>query len=417
MQKIVNFIKEKCQPIVAFCKWVVIGIAVGAVVGLVGCAFYLALGFVGETREKYTWLIWLMPLAGLLIVFLYRASGVSKSGGTNIVLLAVRSEEDIPFKMAPLIFVATILTHLVGGSAGREGAALQLGGSIAHQMGKIIKLDRKDLHIITMCGMSACFAAVFGTPIAAAVFALEVVSVGVMYYAAIVPCAIAALVSMLVGGLFGVIHPAMPIAAIPVISPETLALTLALGVLCALVSLAFCKMLTGASRLAERYVKNQYARVLAGSALILVLTMLVGTRDYMGAGVGIIARAIEGNARPEAFILKMVFTSITLAAAFKGGEIVPTMFIGATFGAAVGAFLGLPPSFCAGVAMIAVFCGVTNCPITSMLIGIELFGTEIAPYLLIACAASYMLSGYSGLYSKQKIMYSKLRPEFVNKHI
>lgn len=411
------FLKKHCKEGLIFVKWIAIAVLLGAVIGAIGCVFYQLLGFVTQYREQHPLILWLLPLGGVLIVFLYRICGVRESQGTNLVLLAVRSEEDVPLRMAPLIFISTMITHLFGGSAGREGAALQLGGSLAQQLGRMLSLDRKDMHIITMCGMSACFAAVFGTPVAAAVFSLEVVSVGVMYYSALVPCAVAALVSTLVSRLFAIEHAELAMRGAPALDALPLLQVLALGILCACVSFCFCKALSEGGRIFKKYLPNPYVRILIGGTLIILLTYLVGSRDYLGTGMQVIQNAFNGQVRPEAFLLKIIFTAITLAAAFKGGEIVPTFFIGATFGAFVGPYLGLDASFAAGLAMVAVFCGVTNCPITSMLIGFELFGIQPAPYLLVICAVSYMLSGYTGLYSKQKILYSKFRSEFINEHV
>lgn len=406
--------KEIYRGSVIFLMWVGIAILLGGVIGLVGCAFYWLLGKVEIVRGTYDWIIYLLPLAGVIIVFLYHTLAKGTRQDTNLVLLAVRSEENVPFRMTPLIFVSTLITHLFGGSAGREGAALQMGGSIGQAFGKLFKLDQKDMHIITMCGMSACFAAVFGTPIAAAIFSLEVVSVGVMYYAALVPCAVSALTATVVSHWLGLEHIWNGVKSIPSLSPIPLTQVAILGGACAVISYIFCKILSKTSKLGDKFLKNDYLKTMVGALIVLALTFLLGTRDYLGAGTDVIRRALLGEAHPLAFAFKIVFTAVTLAAAFKGGEIVPSFFIGATFGAMAGPILGLNASFCAALGMVAVFCGVTNCPITSFLIGVELFGMDIAPFLLVACAVSYMLSGYTSLYSKQKIMYSKFRSEFIN---
>ena len=407
-------LKEIYRGSVIFLMWVGIAILLGGVIGLVGCAFYWLLGEVEVVRGTYDWIIYLLPLAGVLIVFLYHTLAKGTRQDTNLVLLAVRSEENVPFRMTPLIFVSTLITHLFGGSAGREGAALQMGGSIGQAFGKLFKLDQKDMHIITMCGMSACFSAVFGTPIAAAVFALEVVSVGVMYYAALVPCAVSALTAAMVSNWFGLDHSWSLAATIPNVSPIPMVQVAILGGACAVISYIFCKTLSKTNELGEKFIKNDYLRTVVGALIVLALTFLLGTRDYLGAGTDVIQSALLGDAHPLAFAFKIVFTAVTLAAAFKGGEIVPSFFIGATFGAMAGPILGLDASFCAALGMVAVFCGVTNCPITSFLIGVELFGMDLAPFILVVCSVSYMLSGYTSLYSKQKIMYSKFRSEFIN---
>ncbi len=409
-----------------FLKWAVLACVVGTAAGLVGAAFYFALGFVTQVRTDFPVLVLFLPLAGLLIVFLYRAAGIEKSRGTNLVLLAVRSEEKVPFRMAPLIFTGTLLTHLFGGSAGREGAALQLGGSIAAQLGRWFHLDAKDMHIITMCGMSACFSALFGTPIAAAVFSMEVVSVGVMYYAALVPCAIASVLAAQLAGWLGAARTQFTISEIPAVGVIPILQVLLLAALCAAVSILFCAALKGASQAYRRLLPNQYARAAAGGGIVVLLAFLLQTGDYLGAGVPVIQQAMAGQAEPEAFALKIVFTAVTIGAGFKGGEIVPSFFVGATFGCFFGGLIGLSPSFSAALGLVALFCGVTNCPLSSLLMSFELFASSSADaaaagaaagsgvFFLLAVAVSYMLSGYFGLYSKQKIIYSKYSPRFIN---
>lgn len=415
MEKIRQQIKETGKNAAAFLKWVILSLLVGLAVGGVGTAFYYAMKTATGFREANHWIEWFLPLGGMLIVFFYRVCKVDKPQGTNLVLLAVRLPEALPLRMAPLIFISTVLTHLFGGSAGREGAALQLGGSLGYQLGKVFRLDEKDLHIITMCGMSAAFSALFGTPVASAIFAMEVVSVGIMYYAALVPCVVASLTGAAVAHFFGAQETAFSIrGGVPPVSFIPLLQVALLAALCAGVSVIFCYLLHNAGRLYRKYLPNQYARAAAGGALILLLMVLCsGTQDYLGTGMGVIHASINGTARPEAFLLKMIFTAVTLGAGFKGGEIVPSFFIGATFGCFAGGLIGLNPAFGAAVGLMAVFCGVTNCPVTSLVISIELFGAQGIVFYLLAAAVSYMLSGYTGLYSKQKIMYSKYKPEFI----
>lgn len=395
-------------------KWVLFSILVGVSVGAVGAAFHMAIDRATELRESYSWILYFLPLAGLLIVWAYHVTGMSDDKGTEYIIGAVREGRILRIRTAPLIFLSTVLTHLTGGSAGREGAALQLGGSMSNFIGRLIHLNEKDDRIITMCGMAAGFSALFGTPLAAAVMAMEVVSVGVMYYAAIVPCVLSALIAQQVALAMGVGATAFQVAVTPVLSPVILVQLVGLGILCALVAVLFCAVMHLVPKGYERITKNPYIRVLIGGALVILLSLLLG-RDYNGAGVGVIQRAMAGQARPEAFFLKIVFTALTLAAGFKGGEIVPAFFCGATFGCFYGSLLGLPASFAAAAGMVSVFCGVTNCPLTSILLSYELFGGEGLPLYALCCAVSYMLSGYSGLYHAQKIVYSKLRPEYINR--
>ena len=403
------------KMLLSFVKWIIIAAVVGAFVGIVGVFFHICVEKATEIRVEMPWLIWLLPIGGAAVVFLYKKTGMEKDRGTNLVLDAVRSNEPLNIKTAPLIFGSTVITHLFGGSSGREGAALQIGGSIASYVGTHIKLDEKDQRIITMCGMAAGFSALFGTPVAAVVFAMEVVSVGVMYYSAIVPCIIASAVGAYIASLFDIAPTSFSvIGSIPTIELLTIFKVIVLAVLCAAVSMLFCLTLKKTHKLYDK-IPNKTAAAIVGGLAVAILTFIIGTTDYNGAGMDVIGRAVAGEAEYEAFILKIIFTALTLGAGFKGGEIVPTLFVGATFGNVAGKLFGLGGSFGAGLGMAALFCGVTNCPLTSLILSIELFGTEGLIYYAVACAVSYKLSGYYGLYSAQKIVYSKHRPEFIDK--
>lgn len=396
-------------------KWVVFAVIVGAAVGLCGTAFSVLLTHATDLRLQHPWLLLLLPAGGLLIVGLYQLLRDQNDTGTNLVISAIHSGDHLPFRMAPLIFLSTLITHLFGGSAGREGAALQMGGSLGNTIGRIFRFDEKDRHVMIMCGMSAAFSALFGTPMAAAIFPLEVVSVGVMYYMALVPCVISSLVARGIADSFGVANEMFPVTSIPKFTVLTAVEISALAVLCALVSILFCVALHRTEELYRKIFKNAYLRVAAGGCLIVLLTALVGNQSYNGTGITIIAQCIDGTVRPEAFLLKMVFTALTLGAGYKGGEIVPTFFTGAAFGCLFGNLLGFSPTLCTAVGMSSMFCGVTNCPISSLLISFELFGYEGMPYFLLAVAFSYMLSGYFGLYRSQKIMYSKYKTNYINR--
>lgn len=396
-------------------RWVIFAILSGLIVGGIGTLFYFGMYLVTLTRTKNPWLIFLLPVSGLVIVGCYRLLHDEKDTGTNLVLSAIHSDEELPLRMAPLIFLSTLITHLFGGSAGREGAALQLGGSIGNGLGKLFRFDDKDKHIMIMCGMSAAFSALFGTPMAAAVFSMEVVSVGVIYYAALVPCVISSLVASMVARYFGVSQELFLIDNIPAFRFLPAVKISVLAVLCAGVSILFCIMLHSSDHLYKRFFKNAYIRIFVGGCLVIALTLLVGDQTYNGAGMNMIEQYMQGQVPPEAFILKMLFTAVTLGAGFKGGEIVPSFFTGAAFGCLFGNILGFSPSLCTAVGMTAVFCGVTNCPITALLISFELFGYDAMPYFLLAVAFSYMLSGYYGLYSSQKIIYSKYKTNYINR--
>lgn len=398
-----------------FCKWTLFSILTGCIAGGVAILFSYAMKFATQTRKEIPIIVIGLPIAGLIIVFLYQTFHKKEDKGTNMIIAAIREEEEVPFYMAPLIFITTVITHLFGGSSGREGAALQIGGSISYTLGKIFHIDMQDKNAVIMCGMSAAFSALFGTPLAATIFALEVVSVGVMYYSALVPCAFSAIIGAWLAKLCGVGKEGFIIGSIPEYTWIVFIKVIMVGFLCALVSMLFCFSMHKISHFYKEKFKNPYLRIFIAGVLILIITKLVGTMDYMGAGMDIIGRAIEGKARPWDFLLKIVLTSLTLGAGYRGGEIVPSFFIGATFGCVVGQVLQFSPSLCAAIGMVSVFCGVTNCPITSLFIAAELFGFEGAYYYLPAIAVSYMLSGYLSLYSSQKIMYSKFYAKYINK--
>lgn len=398
-----------------FFKWIFLAIITGLIVGGSSSVFAGCVREATAFRNSHLWIFMLLPVSGVLIVFMYRKMG-RDDRGTNQVLSTIKSKDDVPLRSAPLIFVSTILTHLTGGSAGREGAAIQFGGSIGNQIGRIIKLDEADHHVIIMCGMSAAFAAVFGTPMAAAVFAMEVVSVGVMYYTALLPCVIASLIASKFAADIGV-HPELfHVTQIPELTVENGIKMAIIAAGCGLLSILFCIALKWTAIFYDRFLKNPYIRVVVAALVVIVITIFLNTSDYMGAGSNLISRAIEnGQARPLDFFWKLILTTITMRAGFRGGEIVPSFCIGATFGCVAGSIFGISPSIAAACGMVALFCGVTNCPITSMLIAFELFGFSGVSYYLIAIAISYALSGYYSLYKDQTIVYSKYKAKYINK--
>lgn len=400
-----------------FFRRYVAAVLIGLLVGLVGIAFHFAVDFVTELRLRFPFFLLLLPLGGIATIWLYHICGMDRDRGTNLVLVAVRDNEPMHLRTAPLIFLTTVLNHLVGGSSGREGAALQLGASISSRISHGLHLHEHDSRILTVCGMSAAFSALFGTPLAAAFFALEVVHVGVLQYAALVPSLISALTGFLLAQAFRVPPTFYPVSGCPALSPASLFQVTVLGGLCALVSVLFCRGMHLAHHLYDKYFpEHPYRRAAVGGALVLALTLLVGLLHgaplgyplYNGAGGNLIEAAIgSGQAAPWDFLLKILFTAVTLGAGFRGGEIVPTFAAGATFGCVAAPLLGLAPSFGAAVGTVALFCGVTNCPLTSILLAYELFGGAGLPLFALAVAVSYRLSGYSSLYSEQTIVYSK----------
>ena len=394
-------------------KWIIVGVIVGTIGGVIGSLFHIGVQYATQLRQANPWILYLLPVAGLTIAGLYKLCRV-EGKGTNAVIESVHFGKDVPLLLVPVIFICTVITHLCGGSAGREGAALQIGGGIGYHMGRVMFLGEKDLPLSTLCGMAGVFSALFGTPLAATIFALEVISVGVLYYAGLVPCITASMMGYLVSRLMGV-EPTRFTLTMPEVNPWTMVLVAVLAILCAVVSILFCEGLHWSEHFAAKFLKNSFLRAAVGGVLLIGLTLLFGT-EYNGAGMDIVGLAMAGQAKPWAWLLKLVFTSITIGCGFKGGEVVPSFFIGATFGCVAAGFLNLPMGFGAAIGLIAVFCGAVNCPIASVILSVELFGATDMLYFAMACAISYLISGYRGLYSSQTILYSKLRAEFINVH-
>lgn len=397
----------------AFIKWLLVAAVMGTCCGVVGSLFHIGVYKATALRGEHPWLLWCLPLAGLAIVGFYKLTR-TEGQGTNDIIEAVHHGKVLSIWLLPAIFVSTVLTHLCGGSAGREGAALQMGGTIGSFVGHLFGLDDRDQRTATMVGMAAFFSALFGTPLGATIFAIMVISVGVLYHAALVPCLVAALISYGVSLAMGV-EPTRFTVTAPALEPGMLVRTAVLAALCALVSLLFCNTLHFVENQLKRWLPNAWVRAVVGGAAVVALTYLCGTTDYNGAGMEIITAAVEeGSVHPAAFLLKILFTAVTLGAGFKGGEVVPSFFVGATFGCLAGPLLGIPAGFAAALGLAAVFCGATNCPVASMFLAVELFGSDGLLYFALVCGISNMLSGYNGLYSSQTILYSKLKAQYIN---
>ena len=399
----------------SFYRWSILAIITGAVCGLVGSAFNLAVSWATGFRADNGWIIWLLPVAGLAIALIYRASK-TEGAGTNDIIDSIHDGDKVPILLVPVIFVSTVITHLFGGSAGREGAALQIGGGIGAFVGRLIGLDEKDMRLVTLCGMSAVFAALFGTPLTACVFALEVISVGVLYYSGLLPCVVSSLVAYGISRIIG-IEPMRFEVPVQYLDPVLLLKVCVLAFALALVSILFCVAMHETEHFAKDKIKNSYLRAAAGGVLIIVLTFIVGNENYNGVGEQIISGAISDGVAPTwGFMWKIIFTAITIGFGFKGGEIVPTFFIGATLGCVLGPLLGMPAQFAAALGLVGMFCGAVNCPIASIILSVELFGSNDIIYFALVCSISYILSGYFGIYKSQKIMYSKTKAEFINRY-
>lgn len=399
-----------------FLRWMLISTLTGLVVGSVSTIFNFGLKFAVDFRHAHLWVVLFLPVAGLAIVFLYRFFHYENNAGTDTVINSIHKEAHIPLRMSFLIFVSTILTVLCGGSVGREGAAMQIGGSIGEQIGEKLRFNEKDKKIMLMSGISAAFSALFGTPMAAAFLAMEIASIGIMYYAALVPCIWASLTAYMLAKAFHAPFENLAISSDVTLNLGGSARVILLAVLCAFVSILFCKTMHVIKALYARFFPNPFVRAFTGGVIIILLSLLLRTDDYLGPGMNTIERALHGETAAFAFLLKILFTALTIGAGFKGGEIVPSFFTGATFGCLFAILTGASAPLCAAIGMVSVFCGVTNCPITALLISFELFGFDHAYYYLIAIAVSYMLSGYYSLYHAQTIVYSKFENSYVNRH-
>ena len=391
----------------SFLKWVLLGGLMGILGGLLGAGFHHALHFVTHVRGENNWLIFLLPIGGVLTVLVYRLFKMQKNRGTNEIIDAALEGKPISPMVAPSIFLATAITHLFGGSAGREGAALQLGGSTASLLAKVFRLKQEDRTILIMAGMSAVFAGLFGTPLTATLFCMEFESVGTIFSPALLPCFFAAFAASQVSALLGV-H------AETYILTEAFSITLGncwqylvLAVLVSLLGIAMCWVFHSAEHLAAHHLKNPMVRILIGGAVVTVLTLIVGDHRYNGAGMDMALKAVGGDANWYDFLMKMLFTAVTLSAGFKGGEIVPTFCIGATFGCVLGGLLGLDPGMAGALGLVGLFCCATNSPFASILLSIEMFGSTNLYLFALVCVICFVLSGNSGLYASQIIQFGK----------
>jgi len=390
-------------------KWSLLGALMGAIGGFLGAFFHHALHFVTHLRSENPWLIFLLPLGGLLSVGIYRIFKLRNNRGTNEIIDAILNGDSVNPLIAPVIFLATSITHLFGGSAGREGAALQLGGSTASLLGRLLKLPENERTVLTMAGMSAVFAGLFGTPLTATIFCMEFASVGSFFTPALLPCYLAAFMASRVSASLGVhaetffLNETVPFTF--TVNWQVLVLALCVGVL----GIGMCWFLHEAEHFAAKKLPNPWIRIVIGGILIAVLTLLVGDHRYNGAGMDMALNAVAGNANWYDFLMKLLFTAITLSAGFKGGEIVPTFCVGATFGCLLGSLIGLDPGFAAALALVGLFCCVTNSPIASIFLSIEMFGGANVYLFAFVCVIAFVISGNWSLYHSQFIQFSKSR--------
>ena len=399
-------------------RWCILATLVGLFVGGISVAFSALDGRANNLLNTHPQIIFGLPVAGLMIVFLYHFAGVYKSKGTNLVISTIQAKTELPVVMAPLIFISTLITHAFGGSVGREGAALQLGSAAAAGINKIkwLKLSEEEKRMIIMCGMSAAFSAIFGTPIAAVFFPMEVASVGIIQYSAMFPCFVSSVTARFLAHLYGLHKEDLGSVAVVGLDIGIIWKIAILAIICGLLSILFCLMLKWSGGIFAKLHKNRYIQVFLGGSIFVAINLMLGTKDFLGAGMSVIERSVNEEIVWYAFLMKMLLTALCIGSGYKGGEIVPSLFIGATFGNLFAQLSGLPTSLAVACGMAGLFVGVTNCPIASMLIISELFGfKEASIYFLLAITISYIMSGYFGLYSEQNIIYSKFRTKYINR--
>ena len=400
---------EQIPSLLYLSKWLLICLTLSVIVGSISAFFLWSLDWVTSWRESHVWIIAFLPVGGLFIGLSYHLFGSSVVKGNNLLLEEFHSPKKIiPLRMAPLVLFGTIATHFFGGSAGREGTAVQIGGAVADRFTKVLKLSDRDRRIVLIAGISAGFASVFGTPLAGAIFALEVLVLGRIRLDAIIPSFMAARLADYFCIVWGITHTQYHITNVAAMTPINLLWCLLAGIIFGLVAMLFSKSTHFWSDLFNSKIKYPPLRPVIGGAVLALVVYLMGTTKYIGLGVPTIVDAFNIDMKSYDFLLKVLFTSFTLGAGFKGGEVTPLFFIGATLGNVLIWFIPLPMSLLAGMGFVAVFAGATNTPIACTIMGVELFGIESGVFIALACSTAYLFSGHTGIYSSQIIERPKL---------
>jgi H+/Cl- antiporter ClcA len=399
---------EQFRLLIDLLRWIPVAGLAGVMGGTASALLLVSLTWATDFREGHKWILWLLAPAGLFVGYLYKFFGSTVEAGNNMILEEVHDPRAvIPIRMTPLILLGTILTHLFGGSAGREGTAIQTGASLADQLTRPFRMVDSDRRILLMAGISAGFGSVFGTPLAGAIFGIEVLAIGKLSYDAIGPCFIAAFVGDLVTHRWGVHHTIYRVTEVPAVDIKGILSAMVAGAAFGLVGMAFAKATHGVSHLARRYIASAPFRPFVGGLLVTAAVFSLGTTKYIGLGIPTIVASFHTKLPLYDFVGKFVFTAVTLGASFKGGEVTPLFFIGSTLGNALSRILPLPSSLLAGMGFVAVFAGAANTPIASTFMAVELFGAEAGAFAGIACVVSYLFSGHAGIYQAQRVGRSK----------
>jgi H+/Cl- antiporter ClcA len=389
-------------------KWLLLACAVAVLAGSASAGFLLSLDWATRTRDALPWIMALLPVAGFVVGWVYYRLGKPVEAGNNLIIDEIHNPRKvIPRRMVPLVFIGTVVSHLFGASVGREGTAVQMGGALADQVTVLCRLRPEDRRVLLMAGMSAGFAAVFGTPLAGALFGLEVLAIGRLRYDALFPCVIAAVVADRVCLAWGVHHTVYVVGTVAPLTAWTVAAVIVAGIVFGLAGLLFAKATHGMGALMKRLVGYPPLRPFLGGAVIAGSVFLLHTQAYIGLGIPTIVAAFDHPLPWWDSVGKFGYTVASLGAGFKGGEVTPLFFIGATLGNSLAPLLHLPFAMLAGLGFVAVFAGAANTPLATTVMAIELFGPPIAPFAAIACVASYLFSGHAGIYHAQRLGHAK----------
>ncbi|WP_243108632.1 voltage-gated chloride channel family protein [Clostridium rectalis] len=404
------FMSHSIKYIYTFLRWIVLGGLIGILTGTAAAFFLKSLQFATNKRLELPWLLFFLPFGGMLVSYVYMKYGKDSSKGNNLILEQIHeSQGKIPVRMGIFALFGTVITHLFGGSAGREGTGVQIGASIAEGVSNLFKLDRLDRNILLMSGISSGFASVFGTPLAGTIFGMEIIFIGIINYEALVPCTIAAFIGDFITNFWGVKHTHYIVGVIPSFSTKLMFKIIIIGIIFGLISKIFSELTHKLKKMFSIYFKNTIIKSAVGGIIVIILVYIVGNRNYLGLSIPLMMDAFKYTSKIQDFILKTIFTSLTLGSGYQGGEVTPLFVIGSTLGSFMSGIMNEPISFFASLGLIGVFAGATNAPIASFIMGIELFGSDIGKYMFIICVTSYLFSGHSSIYSAQKIGMSKTK--------